>query len=64
MTHLAKKVNESNAKSILDIGCGEGVLLSLINTNIKKTGADTNRNAILWANAICQDATFFVAILI
>ena len=59
MTHLAKKINESNAKSILDIGCGEGVLLSLINTNIKKTGADTNRNAILWANAICQDATFF-----
>jgi|TARA_B110000037_G_scaffold149591_1_gene168846 2-polyprenyl-3-methyl-5-hydroxy-6-metoxy-1,4-benzoquinol methylase len=43
---LIKKINKLNGKTVLDIGCGNGFLLSYLSNKFKKTGIEIDEKGI------------------
>lgn len=59
LLHLKKKIEEYNPNSVLDIGCGDGRLLGLLNKSIsKKTGVDLSKRAIDFARGFHPEIEF------
>ncbi|MDA7478422.1 class I SAM-dependent methyltransferase [Candidatus Pelagibacter ubique] len=51
---LIKKINKLNGKTVLDIGCGNGFLLSYLNNKFKKTGIEVDDKGIQNANKFAK----------
>ena len=52
---LILKINKLNGKTVLDVGCGNGLLLSFLSKKFKKTGIEVDEKGI-------QEATKFAKI--
>jgi SAM-dependent methyltransferase len=58
MYYISKRINELNPSNMLDVGCGDGRLYTLINNNIKYTGIDLSSSAINLANSMNPNGKF------
>lgn len=59
LLHNKEIIESSNVDSVLDVGCGDGRLLGILNENIKhKVGVDLSEKAISFARAFHPDINF------
>lgn len=59
LLHIKDKVESFKPKSVLDIGCGDGRLLGLLDKNINKAGVDFSEKAISFAKVFYPEIKFY-----
>jgi 2-polyprenyl-3-methyl-5-hydroxy-6-metoxy-1,4-benzoquinol methylase len=58
LLHIKNKVESFGPKNVLDVGCGDGRLLGVLDKDIRKTGVDFSKKAIAFASAFHPEIEF------